>query len=172
MMLMMLASIAAGLAVGLSPIGGRLARRLPLAVLVGLQGFRLPLELCMHEAAREGVMPVQMTFTGLNFDIVTGASAVVLALWLATGQAPRALVVGWNALGALLLAAIGAIAVLSMPAIHAFGTAPERLNTWVGQFPFVWLPTVLVAFALAGHLVIARRLLADRSAAAGPFVRY
>jgi hypothetical protein len=158
MMLVMAASVGAGLAVGLGPVGARLARGLPLAALVGFQAFRLPLELVMHQAAREGVMPVQMSFSGLNFDVVTGASALVVAALLPLGRAPRALVVAWNAAGALLLAAIGAIAVVSMPAIHAFGTAPERLNTWVGAFPFVWLPTVLVVAALAGHIVVARKL--------------
>src|SRR6476659_3788021 len=37
MMLVMVASVAAGLAIGLGPVGARLARGLPLAVLVGFQ---------------------------------------------------------------------------------------------------------------------------------------
>lgn len=39
------------LSVGLSAVGRRLAAGVPLAVLVGFQGFRLPLELMMHRAA-------------------------------------------------------------------------------------------------------------------------
>src|SRR4051812_44611254 len=39
MMLMMLATVGAGLAIGLSPLGARLARGLPLAALVGFQAF-------------------------------------------------------------------------------------------------------------------------------------
>lgn len=158
MLLMMAATLGAGLAIGLSPLGARLARRLPLAALVGFQAFRLPLELVMHHAARAGVMPVQMSFEGWNFDIVTGASALIVAGLLAAGRAPRALVVAWNVVGMLLLAAIGAIAVVSTPLVHAFGTAPAVLNTWVGTAPFVWLPTVFVACALAGHVVVTRRL--------------
>lgn len=167
MLLMMVATLAAGLALGLSPLGGRLARGLPLAALVGFQAFRLPLELVMHRAARAGVMPVQMSFEGYNFDIVTGASALVVAGLLLAGRAPRALVVTWNVVGIALLATIGAIAVASTPLIHAFGTSPRALNTWVGEAPFVWLPTVFVACALAGHIVVTRRLLHDRRLAAG-----
>jgi hypothetical protein len=160
LMLAMLASVGAALALALSPIGARFVRGLPMAALVAAQGFRLPLELCMHRAAREGVMPVQMSFAGLNFDILTGASALVIAALLATGRAPRALVVAWNAAGALLLANISAVAVASTPLFHAFGTAPERLNTFVTELPFVWLPTVLVPVALAGHVIVARKLAA------------
>lgn len=154
----MVGVIGAALALGFSRAGERLARELPLAWLVGIQGFRLPLELVMHRAAAEGVMPVQMSFSGWNFDIVTGVTALVVAAAIAGGRAPRALVVAWNALGLTLLAAIGAIAVASVPAIHAFGAAPERLNTWVSYFPYVWLPAGPVAFALAGHVVVGRRL--------------
>jgi hypothetical protein len=162
MLFMMVATLGAGLAIGLSPLGLRLARGLPLAALVGFQAFRLPLELVMDRAARAGVMPVQMSFEGWNFDIVTGASALIVAGLIVAGRAPRGLVVAWNVLGIVLLAAIGAIAVVSTPLVHAFGTAPAALNTWVGTAPFVWLPTVFVACALAGHVVLTRRLLLDR----------
>lgn len=171
MLLMMLATVAAGLGIGLSPLGRRLAHGLPLAALVGFQAFRLPLELIMDRAARAGVMPVQMSFEGWNFDIVTGASAILVAGLLATGRAPRALAVVWNVVGIALLANIGAIAVASTPLIHAFGTEPRQVNTWVAETPFVWLPTVFVALAIAGHVVTTRRLLLERAGARRPPLR-
>lgn len=155
-------TLGAGLALGLSPLGGRLARGVPLAALVAFQGFRLPLELIMHRAARAGAMPVQMSFDGYNFDVITGVTALAVAALLAAGRAPRWLVVAWNVLGIALLINIVTIAVASTPLIRAFGTAPERVNTWVATSPFVWLPTVFVALAIAGHIVVTRRLLADR----------
>ena len=158
LMLLLLATAVASLAVSLSPVGSRLARGVPLAALIALQGFRLPLELLMHRAAQDGVMPVQMSFSGYNFDIVSGTTALLVAGLVAAGRAPRWLVVAWNALGFALVLVIIAIAVASTPLFHAFGTAPERLNTFVGRWPFVWLPTVLVVAAVAGHIVIARKL--------------
>jgi hypothetical protein len=157
-MAMMILTIAATIALARSGLGARLARGLPLAALVGAQAFRLPLELVMHRAAAEGVMPVAMSFGGYNFDIVSGATAALLAILLAVGHAPRWLVLAWNLLGLALLVNIVAIAVAATPLFHAFGTAPEELNTWVAAFPFVYLPTVLVPAALLGHLVIFRRL--------------
>lgn len=39
----------------------------------------------MNRAAEEGVMPVQMSYSGFNFDILTGLSALILGLFLLTG---------------------------------------------------------------------------------------
>jgi hypothetical protein len=147
-----------------SAFGTGIATRLPLFALVGAQAFRLPLELVMHEAAIEGVMPVVMSFGGYNFDIVTGATALVLGLTLYFREVPRAAVVAWNALGALLLFNVVTIAVAALPLLSAFG--PENVNEWVFYFPFVFLPTVLVPAALFGHIVVGRRLLAERRDAA------
>jgi hypothetical protein len=156
--LAMIAFVGSGLVLGLSPIGERLARGLPIAWLVGAQAFRLPLELVMHQAAREGVMPVEMSFAGYNFDIVTGATAVVVAYLAARGRATRTLVLAWNVLGSVLLATIVTIAVLASPMIRAFGDDPAHVNTWIAHFPFIWLGTVLVAAAVLGHVVIFRAL--------------
>ena len=142
-----------------SRAGARLASVTPLALLVGFQAFRLPLELVMHRAAVEGTMPPQMTYTGSNFDIVTGATALVIGVAALYRPLPRWLLLGWNTLGSGLLLAILVIAVASLPTFHAFGTEPQRLNTWVTYFPFVWLPAGLVSSALLGHLLLWRRLL-------------
>ena len=53
---------------------------LPIAALVGVQAFRLPLELVLARWKNQGVIPVQMTFEGHNFDIVTGVLALVTAV--------------------------------------------------------------------------------------------
>lgn len=159
--LFLLMVFGAALVLGFSPVGRRVADGLPFWALIGLQSFRLPLELVMHEAARAGIMPVQMSFSGWNFDIVTGASAVVVALLARKGRASRGWLRAWNTLGILLLLNILAIAIASTPVFHAFGTDPARLNTWVAYFPYVWLPGVLVPAAIFGHVVIARKLAAS-----------
>ena len=132
-----------------------MADRLPLAALIGFQAFRLPLELVLHKAAAEGVMPVQMSFSGYNFDILSGLLAIPVA-WLAwKGRAPEALVVIWNLMGSALLLVIVTIAAVSTPTVAAFG--PDRLNTWIADPPYIWLPGLLVPAALLGHLLLWRR---------------
>lgn len=151
--LLMLAVLLVSSAIAFSPLGTRLARGLPVAALVGFQSFRFPLELLMHRAATEGVMPEQMSYSGRNFDILTGLSAMVVAFALYRG-APLLIAAIWNVAGALLLANILFVALASTPVFAAFG--PDRLNTWVAHPPFVWLPAVMVVLAIAGHLTIWR----------------
>lgn len=156
--LLMLPTLLGPIWLARTSLGELLADRAPLAWVVGFHAFRLPLELVMHEAAAEGTMPPQMTFTGNNFDIVTGATAIIVALLAARGHAPRWLIAAWNALGTLLLINIVIVAVASLPLFRAFGSDPAHVNTWVAYFPFVWLPAALVASAVFGHAVIWRKL--------------
>src|SRR5687767_389787 len=60
------ATLLVPLAVALSPFGRRLALALPFTALVGFQAFRLPLELLMHQAAADGIMPRVMSYSGYN----------------------------------------------------------------------------------------------------------
>jgi hypothetical protein len=144
------------LRLALGPVGGRLARTIPLWLLVAVQGFRLPLELAMHRLSERGIMPGQMSYGGRNYDILTGASALLLAVLIATGTAGVRVVRLWNIIGLILLVNIVTVAILSTPRIAYFGVT--NLNTFVTYAPFVWLPAVEVLAALVGHLVIFRAL--------------
>jgi hypothetical protein len=124
--------VAAALAFGVSRFATPLVS-LPLAGLVGFQAFRLPLELVMHEAARAGVMPSLLSFSGWNFDIATGTLAIPVAALVAAGRAPRWLVPAWNALGLAALGMIAVIAVGTAPFVQAFG--PGQVNAWVAYLP-------------------------------------
>jgi len=135
-------------------IGTRIARYVPLWALVAVQAFRLPLEIAMHQLAERGLMPPQMSYGGRNWDILTGASAMLVALLLWAGFGGRKLVWIWNLAGLALLANVLAIAVLSFPQFQYFG--PLRVNVFVMLTPFVWLPAVMVLAALAGQMVIFR----------------
>jgi hypothetical protein len=154
--LMLLSILALGVAIARSRIGDRLARGAPLAMLVGFQAFRLPLELAMHRAYTEGLMPVQMSYSGRNFDIVTGITALVLAAAMTVARVPRSVVMAWNVLGLILLANILGVAMLSTPMFAYFG--PDRLNVWVMWMPYTLLPAVMVLAAWAGHLIVFRAL--------------
>jgi hypothetical protein len=142
--------------VGFGPLGRRLATAIPLWVLVCVQSFRLPLELAMHRMAERGIMPDVMSYGGYNFDIVTGATAIVVGLLLATGRAGRGLALAWNIVGLALLANVVTVAILATPRFQYFGA--DQVNVWVTYPPFVWLPAVMVLAALAGHLLVFRAL--------------
>ena len=151
------ASLVLGIGVGASRLGLRIATGVPLAALVGIQGFRFPLELMLHRAYMEGLMPVQMSYAGFNFDILSGLSAIVVAALLVRRPGSLAAVRIWNAGGALLLVNILTIAVLSTPTpLRVFHNEPA--NEWIAHAPWVWLPSVYVVAAIIGHVVVLRRL--------------
>ena len=155
----MVAIVCGVLGFSLSRAGKFLASGLSLTALVGFQVFRLPLELVMHQAALAGVMPPQVTYTGWNFDIVTGSTAVVLAPLVSRGRAPRWLIIAWNLMGLVLVLVVMTIGFVSTPMLRVFGDGAS-LNTWIAYFPFIWLPAVMVAAAIAGHVLVFRRLAA------------
>lgn len=166
------ASLLLTLLAAFSPAGGRLALGLPIAALIGFQAFRLPLELFLFQMERAGVAPAQMTFAGLNFDILTGLAAIPLAWLAARGRLPAWAALLWNLLGLGLLVNIVAISILSTPIpLRIFHEGPA--NTFIAEAPFIWLPTFLVMCALLGHLLLFRRLWRERGATAaqGPIGR-
>jgi hypothetical protein len=157
MMILIALTFALAFALGLSSFGKRLAVGLPLAALVGIQAFRFPLEMLMHRAYEQGLMPVQMSYSGRNFDIVTGISAAVLSVALLRVRVPMWLLKAWNLLGIVLLANIVTIAMLSAPTpFRRFHNEPA--NVWITHASYVWLPGVFVFFAILGHIVITRWL--------------
>ena len=157
-MLVLFALIFGGaIALAASGLGRQLAMGLSLAALVGYQGFRIVVELLLHRAYVEGLMPVQMSYSGRNFDIVTGITAIALGAWLVRGSPPRWVVLAWNTLGLALLANVVTIAFLSAPTpLRVFMNEPA--NVWITRAPWVWLPAVMVFAALSGHLLVYRRI--------------
>lgn len=141
------------LAFGLSPVGRRLST-LPLRLLVGLHAFRTVVEVLIHQAAVEGIAPPQLTWSGRNLDIITGVLAVPLGVW--ADRLPKGALWAFNLVGLGLLINVVTVAILSMPTPFQQFT-PD--NTWVGSFPFIWLPAGLVTAALLGHVLLTRRLL-------------
>ncbi len=146
------------IAVVFSPIGERLAGGVAVGAVVALQAFRIPVELVLQRLYLEGAVPVQMTYSGRNFDVITGITGLVLGIWLLSNRpAGRAVVLAWNVLGLALLANIVGIAVLSTPVpFRRFMEGPPNLLP--STFPYVWLPSFLVQVALGSHLLVFRQL--------------
>ncbi len=160
MMVMIAGVLVMSFGIGVTPFGRRVSSDVSLAALVGLQSFRLPLELVMHHAGTVGIMPPELSYSGYSFDIVTGASALVLFVLLRRGvNVPTSVVWAWNVWGSLCLLVILVVAIASSPIVRLFGDDPRHLNTWVLFFPYVWLPVVLVTVAMSSHFIVTRQLL-------------
>lgn len=150
---------ATGAALAFSPVGTRLrvGSRPPGSWLRTLSGFRSSSS-CTHGRSR--AVPVQMTFEGHNFDILTGIAALLLGLYALRKTPPRAVVLAVNALGLALLVAVGTIAVLSTPTpLRAYQGPPLMLAY---SFPYGWIVPMCVSAAFFLHLVAFRALAAGR----------
>jgi len=138
---------------GLSPVGARLATGVPLSALVGFQAFRLPLELVLHEWVAQGTIPETMTWTGQNWDIVSGLAALVCAPL--AGRYPVAARLA-NIVGFALLLNVMRVAIMSSPFPFGWGQQPPLLLGL--HLPYALIGPVCVGGALFGHVVLTRRL--------------
>lgn len=145
------------LAFALSSAGKRLASYLPLAALVGFQAFRLPLELVLHSWSEQGTIPETMTWTGANFDIISGATALVLAPF--SERRPVAWVA--NLVGLVLLINVARVAMMSSPLPFAWTDVQPKL-TLIAHLPYALIGPVCVGGAFAAHVILTRRLLSER----------
>jgi hypothetical protein len=152
------AVLISGVWAGLSPLGGRIAANVPLVALVGFHAFRLPLELVLHSWAGQGTIPETMTWDGQNWDIISGAVAIIVAPFAIRS---RALAWGANIVGAVLLLNVIRVALLSSPIPIGWGQQPPLLLAL--HLPYALIAPVCVAGALAGHIVLTRALLLPRA---------
>jgi len=146
------------------PKGRAWLRGLPLFALTALHALRLPVELVLHDAFTAGLVPQDMTYSGFNFDIVSGISAVLMMAWMRSKHPPgRALLIVWNCVCLVLLGIVVATAALSIP------SAVQRMNfdapnVLVTATPWVLLPAVLVPAVLFAHAAALVGLAGKRSA--------
>ena len=124
-----------------------------------LQAVRLPVELVLYQLYAATLVPQIMTFSGANFDILTGLTAPVvgyLAFYRRTIGTSALLL--WNLAGLGLLLVIMTLAILSIPTpFQQLGL--DQPNVGVAYFPFVWLPGIIVPAALFAHLASLRQLI-------------
>ncbi|WP_207895842.1 hypothetical protein [Hymenobacter gummosus] len=128
-----------------------------------LHVVRLPVELVLLGLYWYGGVPRLMTFEGRNWDILMGLTApLVYYLGFRRPRWGRSALLAWNLLGLGLLLNIMVNALLAVPSPwQRWGF--EQPNVAVLQFPFVWLPSVVVPLVLLAHLAAIWQLLARSS---------
>lgn len=132
---------------------------LPLKNLTYLNLVRIPVEIVLYWLFLNNTIPELMTFEGRNFDIIAGITAPFIAYFGFTKfNISRNVILIWNFICLGLLINIIANALFSAPSpIQKF--AFDQPNIAIFNFPFSWLPTIIVPIVLFGHLVSIRQLL-------------
>lgn len=130
----------------------RFLGRLPLTILTMIHVIRIPVELCLLWLYQSGQVPIEMTFEGRNFDILSGITApIVYFLAFRNGRVNRWLLFVWNLGALLLLTNIVTIAVLAFPSPFQM-VGLNQPNIGVTYFPFIWLPAVIVPIVFFSHV--------------------
>ena len=142
------------------------AQRVPAELLLGLQGFRVFVELGFHELYGLHLVPRMLTFQGANFDIVVGLTAPVVAWLYASGRIHATAVRVWSFVGIAILTNTIVRAVLTVPGpLNVFQT--EVPNIALGIFPFSYIPGFLAPLALCLHVLLLRSVPRDSDAQSG-----
>ena len=123
-----------------------------------VQVFRIAVELVLYIGFLKQLLPEQMTFSGLNFDIITGIIAMPVGYFCFVKKKwPSRVAVFFNIVGLGLLVNVLIVALLSMPfPFRYFMNEPS--TAVVGTFPFIYLPAVLVVLAYSLHIFSLRQL--------------
>ncbi|MCC2680133.1 MAG: hypothetical protein K0R29_2709 [Pseudobdellovibrio sp.] len=136
-----------------STFGKTVSAQFSAAALIGFQCFRLPLELILHQWAAGGTIPETMTWTGQNWDVITGIVSLITIPFL---NRSKKLAYAVNILGFILLMNVLRVVVMSSPLPFAWPlNNPLQL---VFYFPYCLIAPLFVGPALFGHVVAFRKL--------------
>ena len=127
-------------------------------MLLSIHVLRIPVELILYQLFLNGKIPKLMTFSGWNFDIVIGFSALTLLIYVGISKKwiGRKLFIVWNFSGLLFLFFIVALSVLSSP-LKIQKLAFDQPNIGVAEFPFCFLPTCVVPIVLMSHILLLQK---------------
>lgn len=137
----------------------KILQHIPPRWLIEIQSFRIVMEVMLWLGFMGYFIPFQMTFVGFNMDIIAGITACFAGYaFFGRNRVLKPESVIWNIFGIFLLINILFIATISTPySFQVFKNEPA--NTFIAAFPFIWIPTFIVPFALAMHLFSLKQVL-------------
>jgi hypothetical protein len=148
-------TLAAVIVLGLSRNVKAVVDALPPSWIIGLQSFRILIEIVLWQLVMQGRIARMMSIEGANYDLITGVTAPVIA-WMSVYTGNGRIQKAWNVMGLALLANVVTRGILNMPTpfrvLH-----DEPANTVIANFPYIWLPCFSVAVALFLHIVSLRQ---------------
>ncbi|MEL7146171.1 MAG: hypothetical protein AAFO69_07370 [Bacteroidota bacterium] len=136
--------------------------RIPITTLTHIHIIRVPVEMVLWWLYKEQVIDPLLTFEGSNYDIIIGISAPFAGLFLVGMRSKsRFGAIVWNIAGIVLLVNIVYMATACSP--YPFQSLCFEIpNTFVFEFPYVWLPTFVVPTVMFCHIASIYQLLISK----------
>lgn len=136
-----------------SKVGLQIGDTFSLRYLIGLQSFRLPLELILHHWVEIKTIPETMTWTGQNWDIVSGVVSLVAIPFVKKSYKAAWLV---QIIGFALLLNVLRVVFMSLPLPFAWPL--ENPLLLILYLPYAFIGPLFVGVALTFHLIVFRKL--------------
>ncbi len=129
----------------------RILNSIPIHIPIFYQTFRAGIELLFYFTFQRGFLPVEVTFEGVNYDVLFGISALVAGVYALRKNASTKWLIAWNILG------IGVVGFAAFTFITCFYFPwiwgnPEFSFEFL-QFPFILLPAFFMPSAIFVHLL-------------------
>ena len=140
-----------------SRTGKEFLQQMPPQWLIYLQSFRILVEIAIWLFVRDGLLPVQLSFEGRNFDILTGLFAFPVGYYCFVKKtwSPTVALL-YNIAGLALLVNVIILSTLSMPTpLRVFHNQPD--SSLLTGFPLIFLPGLLVPLAYTLHIFSLRQ---------------
>ncbi|MEO9484183.1 MAG: hypothetical protein ABJG47_12080 [Ekhidna sp.] len=131
---------------------------MPITTLHYIHIVRVPVEMVIWWLAVSRAMPMDMTFEGVNLDIISGISAPFAAVFLVGASKNRIGAIIWNVVALGLLIHIVQLAIGYMPYFFT-PSGGQVANLGIFYFPYVLLPTFIVPAIFFSHTVSLFQLL-------------
>lgn len=131
----------------------RVIKAIPKVWPVYFQSFRIVVELMLLYTFYAGIIPQSATFEGLNFDVLMGVSAPLVAYFLVGQSKSKKLQVVWNVLGILMVMFVGFIIATSMYKPDVWGSEVPLMSMAFIEMPYLLLAGFLAPLAIFMHLV-------------------
>lgn len=123
--------------------------------LIGIQSFRILVELLIYGAFLNNIFPRRATFEGLNYDILVGVSAPAIAYLSRKKIIGRKGILAWNITGLAILS----VTVYSFISSYYFMGYSNTNSLQFINPPYLFLASVLLPFALFYHILSMRKQL-------------
>lgn len=125
----------------------------PIYLPIAYQSFRAIIEPLFYFTFLQGILPIQVTFEGVNYDVLLGISAIFMGLYAFRKNASKKLLIVWNFIG------IGVVAFAAFTFISSFyfpsiwGQENSVISQEFNQFPFLLLPLFFMPSAIFMHVL-------------------
>ena len=127
--------------------------------LIYIQGFRIIVELIIWGAYREGIVPLETTLEGYNFDIIIGLTAVPLAYYAKNDKVSPLVLMIWNIAGILILGNTVRFFLSSVYFPELLGQTSTMVTSDFVKLPYLLIPGMFMPLAVYIHALSIKQLL-------------